>query len=156
MWLWQFGLETFHSFGKSPNFSTVIVSGILLESSWVLPIRNIKRVTTIFQFVEFTAAINCIPNDEIKRDCQFGIQKNVLLLRLSLFFPIQTVEPHMGLMRDKIPNYRLWSNCLKGSYYSRGNIWISDAWQSLSTAKRKTTLRGKTGLKKIISVSRDK
>lgn len=23
------------------------------------------------------------------------------------FFSIQTVEPHMGLMRDKIPNYRL-------------------------------------------------
>ena len=46
----------------------------ILESSSVLPIRNIKRVT-IFQFVEFTAAINCIPNDEIKRDCKFGIQK---------------------------------------------------------------------------------
>ena len=84
----------------------------ILESSSVLPIRNIKRVT-IFQFVEFTAAINCIPNDEIKRDCKFGIQKNVLLLflvRLSLFFPdaeAVLAEPHMGLMRDKIPNYRL-------------------------------------------------
>ena len=92
------------------RFSTV---ARILESSSVLPIRNIKRVT-IFQFVEFTAAINCIPNDEIKRDCKFGIQKkNVLLLflvRLSLFFPdaeAVLAEPHMGLMRDKIPNYRL-------------------------------------------------
>ena len=37
---------------------------------------------------------------------------------LSLFFYAEAVlaEPHMGLMRDKIPNYRLWSNCLKGYY----------------------------------------
>ena len=65
------------------RFSTV---ARILENRSVLPIRNIKRVT-IFQFVEFTAAINCIPNDEIKRDCKFGIQKkNVLLLFLLLPF----------------------------------------------------------------------
>ena len=33
------------------------------------------------------------------------------------FFSRLRAEPHMGLMRDKIPNYRLWSNCLKGCYY---------------------------------------
>lgn len=38
------------------------------------------------------------------------------------FFSRRSADPHMGLMRDKIPNYRLWSNCLKGC--SGGNIYF--------------------------------